>query len=503
MPLVILGGSEDDRHVLVNYKEREVLGCLVTGRDTSLTWGLSTCQRWLEDVLGSQHHAPQQVCLLRNGQRLDDPQALSHLADFEEVDLVRTETVMLKFLHRVNQRRETAFYVECNDTDYVREAKEKFLKVFDLEEQTEGSAGAGGVDHVWLTCRGRVLPDDILLGTIWDPEVGDERTFSLQSDRSGADLTATDAFRVHFRPPDSVLVKLNFKSDARKYVKSESVIIVSPGADVQTLRHDISKVIHKDPNSFKIFIAGKKMEMDTALEHFLRAPNCTVVVEQRPKIQLNVVSKDDGQSSVSDCLPVAIHRYERVEKLKQEVCSRLEVPGYCVDLHHKDVHLDERVDLRSSRLRSGDTVKALVRPNRIRVSVRLRTGEWEDVVVNDTNVATVDLLKAFAQNILAEKRSQDRLRQDIHEGKDPLGSSTFSVILGGMLLPDDATLREAGVEMNSRVVLVEEERLCFTVDPPGRVPVFFSSGRDDYQPATRVMAMCDGKHFYFTGKFVL
>ena len=503
MPLVILGGSQDDLHVLVNYKEREVLGCLVTGRDTSLTSGLSTCQRWLEDVLGSQHHAPQQVCLLRNGQRLDDPQALSHLEDFEEVDLVRTETVMLKFLHRVSQRCEKAFYVECDDIDYVREAKEKFLKVLALEEQTEGSAGAGGVDHVWLTCGGKVLPDDKLLKTIWDPEVGEERTFSLQSDRSGADLTATDAFRVHFRPPDSVLVKLNFKSDARKYVKSESVIIVSPGADVQTLRHDISKVIHKDPCSFKLFIAGKKMEMDTALESFLRAPNCTVVVEQRPKIQLNVVSKDDGQPSVSDCFPVTMHRYERVEKLKQEVCSRLEIPGYCVDLHHKDVHLDERVDLRSSRLRSGDTVKALVRPNRIRVSVRLRTRVWEDVVVNDTNVATVGLLKAFARNVLAERLSRGRLRQNIHEGSDPLGSSTFSVILGGMLLPDEATLRAAGVEMNSRVVLVEEERLCFTVDPPGRVPVFFSSGRDDYQPATRVMAMCDGKHFYFTGKFVL
>ena len=272
---------------------------------------------------------------------------------------------------------------------------------------------------------------------------------------------------------------------------------------MQTLRHDISKVIHKDPCSFKLFIAGKKMEMDTALESFLRAPNCTVVVEQRPKIQLNVVSKDDGQPSVSDCFPVTMHRYERVEKLKQEVCSRLEIPGYCVDLHHKDVHLDERVDLRSSRLRSGDTVKALVRPNRIRVSVRLRTRVWEDVVVNDTNVATVGLLKAFARNVLAERLSRGRLRQNIHEGSDPLGSSTFSVILGGMLLPDEATLRAAGVEMNSRVVLVEEERLCFTVDPPGRVPVFFSSGRDDYQPATRVMAMCDGKHFYFTGKFVL
>ena len=504
VPLLILGGNRDNLHLIINYNEHNIPGCLVIGRDASLSSGLSMCQQWLEEMSGSQHHAPR-ACLLRLGKRLDDPQAFSHLHDFEEVDLVRAATVMLKFLHRRSQCSEQAFYVECSGTDYVREAKESFLQAFAHEDHDEGAVG--GIDHVWLTCGETVLPDDELLRNLWNPTVN-QLAYSLESERTGADLTATDALHVHFQPPDAVLVKLNFKSDARRYAKSESVILMSPGADVQTLRHEISKVIHKDPNSFKMFIAGKKVEMNTMLEPFLEAPNCTVVVEQRAKIRLNMVCTTGCQSSDPSCFPVDMHRYERVEKLKQEVCSRLEVPGYSVDLHHKNNYLNELDDLRGSRLRSGDTVKALVLPNRICVSIRLRSSHWVDAVINDAHVTTVEDLKEFALAMLEERSSQCRPRQGSHatvgvQHSDPDCISTFSVILGGVLLSDSATLKEAGVEMNSRVVLVEEEKRCFTVAPPGRVPVYISSDKNNYQPPSRVMAMCDGKQFYFPSKFLL
>ena len=499
--LLIVGANKDNLHLIVNHKERKAIDCLVIGRDIS---GLN--KQWLKELLLKQYRSPQ-ACLLRKGRRLDHPDAFLHLQDFEEVDLVRAETVTLRFLHRLSQCSERVFYVECSDTDYVREVKEKFLQVFALE-----GCDSGGVGSVWLTCGEKVLPDDELLRNIWNPKV-DELAFSLESERTGVDLTANDTFHVHFQPADAVLVKLNFKSDARKYVTSESVILVSPRANVQTLRHEVSKVIHKDPHSFKMFIVGKKVEMGTVLEPFLKAANCTVVLEQRPKIQLRVVSTATNCQSPDPSLPfpVALHRYERVEKLKQEVCSRLKVPGYCVDLHHNNTHLNDHDDIRSSRLRNGDTVNALVLPNRIRVSVRLRSHHWEDVVIDDTSVSTVGHLKAFAQAVLAERSS--RCKSTRQGGCDDTGGShlsdqlkgnsySFSAVIGGALLADSATLREAGVEMNSRVVLIQSERLGYTVDIPGRVPLFVCTGKDDYRPPDRVMAMCDGRRFYVAfGKF--
>ncbi|XP_070174366.1 uncharacterized protein [Littorina saxatilis] len=492
VPLYIIGADMQNLHLIVDQPDHGMTSCLVTDHGTSLAAMLNMYQQWL----GAKHggHTSPKISLLRNGGRLDQG---AEFQDFDEVDLVRAETLTLKFLQRVNQRTAKIYFVECEDTDYVKEVKEKFLQAFCEEENVENAIGA--TYNMWLTYGEQIMPDDEMLRTLWTQSNVDE--FSMDS--LAVDLASNDTFHVHFQPPDAVLVKLNFKSDTKRYMKSESVILLSPRSSVAEMRNEIAKAINKEPHSFKIFISGKKIEMDTVLEPFLRSPNCIVVVEQRPKIQLSVV--DVAANGSFGGFSVSLHRYEGVERLKQEVCRQLEVPPYCVDLQHNTSPLQEQNDLRASRLRHGDTVNALLLPNRIRLSVRLASNQWEDVVVDDVTVSTVEQLKGYVEFILLKRSLEQQNRRQSTPGLEETTHATTqqktfvtSVIVKGILLPDCSTLREAGVEMNCRVVVIQEEKLCYTVDPPGRVPLFLGSGRDNYQPPQRVMAMCDGKKFYFT-----
>nr|KAG5707064.1 hypothetical protein BaRGS_011775 [Batillaria attramentaria] len=193
-----------------------------------------------------------------------------------------------------------------------------------------------------------------------------------------------------------------------------------------------------------------------------------------------------------------MHKYESVAKLKQEVCNKLQVPFYAVDLKHGNTPLQEQHNLRTSRLRDSDTVQAVVLPNRMRVKVRLFSGHWEDIVVDDLTVSTVRQLKLFTESLVKQRcASTSGNRYGEHAERGPVSTSAslveFSVIFNGRVLSDEDTLREAGVMMNGKLVLVQAEKNCFTA-VCGLVPIFLSHASGMFR---REIVMSDGKMFYF------
>ena len=482
--LLIIGPPADTLQFIVNDQLNDTIYCLSVRREMTFKMVVSLCQRWL-DHFTVQHS--QAMCLLYRAGRLETPELFRSLSNFEELEFVRPDGLTLRFLYRLSQRSEKILYVDCNDTDYVWEVKQKFLEFF-MEEESVDCKDVSA-DNLWLTSGERVLSNNDLLRNVLVPR--EDLAYTLDSQTVG-NVTASDTFYVHFQSADAVLVKLNFKADSRKYGKSESFIVISPGTSALDLRKEVSKVIHKEPLSFKMFISGKKIEMNMDLRHFLTSANCTVVVEQRQKICLNVENGSGPEREIA----VAMHKYDRVKSLKQHVCSKMAMHSYCVDLHHRNQPLNEETDLRSSRIRHGDTIKAVVRPHRVRVSIRLASGLWEDVVIEDITISTVKQLKVYAQSILTGKTRAHGVQQNHNENSCPRGSVVFKAILNGKLLQDDTTLREAGVGMNARVLMIEVENLCYTAANYGRVPVFFCHAKEDYRPPQRVMVMSDGKNMY-------
>ncbi|KAL8564691.1 hypothetical protein ACOMHN_004184 [Nucella lapillus] len=498
IPLLIVKGSDQELVLIVSFKghnDQEGIGCFTCSRDISLNSALIMCKTWLWETFSIPSSS--QVCLLQDGERLDQPYPFRCLREFDKLELVRVDTLMLKFVCRLSQQCEQTFHIDCYDTDYVHEVKKKFFQVF-LKEQAKPAETARNSEDVWLTNGDTVVPPNKLVRAVMNPGDAQYTLGSMLSEEANT----SDTFHVHFPPTDPpVLVRLNFKADSRKHLTSESVLLVSPSlTTTEILRQEVSKVIHKEPLSFKMFISGKKIEMATVLGPYLQTPSCTVVVEQRPQIELKVEHELACETPVAN-LPVNIHRYERVLKLKQHVCSQLDLPGYCIDLQHNNTRLDELNDLRSSRLRNGDTVKALVLPNRIRVRVRVESNHWKEVVVNDVTVTTVEQLVAYAQAAIAEKSCRERGGQTSGQDSDHGGHSgvtTFKAIHRGQFLPPSATLREVGVAMNSRVLVLQEKSFCYTSSCLGRVPIFMGRFGTHYQPPVRVMAMCDGSRVYFT-----
>lgn len=462
---------------------------LILQREADMQEGVRVCHRWLMGEQKMTRQAAAAHCLLSQTQRVTetDKYLSRQINNFEMLYLVRAEPVTIKIIHGLDAFSEKVYYIDCMDTWSVKEVKEQFLQLYRQENQVTADISA-----VWFSSTEKVIPDDEFLK--WQEQlVGIDEADTIEMDCSW-----NNTIFVHFQPADSVAVKVHYKSDARRsmHMKSERVMVIWPYTTTRDLRQEIAKIIHKDPNALKLFINGRKIETDTDLEHLLTSPNCAVVVEHHKKITVTVDAAAFGNQS-SQTLVVQMHKYESVAKLKQEVCSKMQVPPYMVDMTRGNVLLQEQEDLRTCRLRDTDTVQAVVLPNRVCLKVRLGSGQWKDVVVDDFTVSTIGQLKAFAESLIGRGRTTNS-----SDAKQEYTASTqlhYSIIFNGKMLHDDDTLRESCVTMNSRMLMISTEKRCFTA-VCGRVPIFVSLGLTNSQ-LRREMVMSDGQKFYFDPQF--
>ncbi|XP_025083537.1 uncharacterized protein LOC112557741 [Pomacea canaliculata] len=251
--------------------------------------------------------------------------------------------------------------------------------------------------------------------------------------------------------------------------------------------------------SFKLLINGKKIEAETDLWPIIQShSNCTIVVEQSTKIEIDIVTST-GTCSEDANQKVLISRfkYEKVDTLKKEVCDQLQMPLHCIDLYHNDNHLKDNESLRSSRLRNKDQIKAVVLRNRIWLKIRMVRckSKWVDIEVDDQTLTTVGHLKAFARSQLVKIATESP--SDVLDSNQEC-SSEFPIemiaIYKGNVLGDQENLHSAGVNMNDTIVFVEYEKRCFTA-MVGEIPIFFC--KEGCGQTQRVIAMCNGKIYFF------
>lgn len=488
----VIGAQKQNIHLLFSLAEdTKVLSsfCMALERNASFRKCHQLCAEWLQKHLHSQ--ATDFSCFISESGLFpcSDDEVSKDFKDFSHIYIVKKILVTIKIVLRLNTRTEKSFFIECHDTVCVQELKEQFCAVYQEEEKT-----IVDVSCVWLVHKDKVPSEEQVLRNLWYIQ-GDE-----SFDYEDLDLDAKHTFYAFIHPPGSIPVKLNYKSGIKKFMKSECTIIVSPDDSVDSLRDEIAKVTHTNPMSFKLLMNGKKIEAETDLWPIIQShSNCTIVVEQSTKIEIDIVTSTGSCSEdANQKVLISRFKYEKVDTLKKEVCDQLQMPLHCIDLYHNDNHLKDNESLRSSRLRNKDQVKAVVLRNRIWLKIRMVRckSKWVDIEVDDQTLTTVGHLKAFARSQLVKIATES---PDVLDSNQEC-SSEFPIemiaIYQGNVLGDQENLHSAGVNMNDTIVLVEYEKRCFTA-MVGEIPIFFC--KEGCGQTQRVIAMCNGK-IYFFGK---
>ncbi|KAK7098185.1 hypothetical protein V1264_002537 [Littorina saxatilis] len=191
-----------------------------------------------------------------------------------------------------------------------------------------------------------------------------------------------------------------------------------------------------------------------------------------------------------------LYKFDSVSALKQEICKKVHVVEYCVDLQGHSLPLLDEESLQICRIRDGDLVQATILRHRIRVKIHISGYALVNVMVDDSCDTTVGGLKEFVHSQLERQPGTQQVETTSASGEVTGHSDVdLTVIYRGNALPDGVTLAEAGVVMDAKLQVVTIEKLCYTAAAvSGSFPIFFCN--QDGGLIRRRTAMSNGEKIF-------
>ena len=442
------------------------------------------------------------LTLLFNNKYIDVSGMLK-LPSLSEVEIVRNTPLLWRICHRYKFLCDKRYHVECRTIDTIEDVKQKFLDLYNAAELTEGLTA----DHICLTQQNKLISDKLLKETVasvvtpsrssGDVVILSQHNASLRVGvDGGSGMVCIEDVFVHFQPQDAANVEIVFKTHSRHAAGVGTLIVVSPQISASDLRDEVSKVVGKERNSIRISVGTSKLGRRTRLSEALSAAGGRVSVTLKAKITLHVhvvrspAPSDDDETDFS----VRVYSYDLVQALKAELFRLTGAPEDSVDLYFEGRPLSEDDTFSENRIRDKDSLEARLFPNRLRLSVRMPSRRWLDLLVNDCFAFTVGHVKAFAQNL---------------DGHETVRECELIAIVNDRVASDNETLAKTlysrsltlgdfttGLCCTPKLVLVEVENLCFTSATAhrGTFAVFSSTASAWFQ---QFLVMFNGESLFY------
>lgn len=433
---------------------------------------------------------PEKVCLCTNKCciRQNDIIALRQLPNLAKIKIARIRTHKFVIIFRCGPFHSKHYSLLCRNIDSLDEIKKQFLRLFCA---TENFPDEIAVSNVWFTSGDDVVTDEFLRTSLQLQFVDESLTAKSRTNIFTPNFFQTNCkeFYVHFQPPDSVKVLVNYKPDTIRLhtaTPRDRLLLVSPRITAQDLRSEVSKLVEQEPVGLRILVGKSKLDEKLDLGSALSNPNCSITVELKSKITIHITVEAKYPVSVlTRTLSVQLYSYDTISRLKSEVCQITGVPQYYTDIIFDGKRLQEENTLSENRLRDKDKVAAVVHFNRILLRIRSASRRWHYIVIDDCNETLVRDVKMF---VLALDGDEKKCH-----------TSEVVVIYKDNVLSDHETLAASGLRRhtkNERLVLVVVKSNCFSASSSfnGKFAVFRDTGSGGFQ---YVLAMSDGEELFY------
>lgn len=212
-------------------------------------------------------------------------------------------------------------------------------------------------------------------------------------------------------------------------------------------------------------------------------------VKQEISIEVEIFHLPES-SGKAKSISVCMYPYDRISKIKSEVCTKCRAMKENVDIFFGDKCLSDKMTASECRLKDTDSVKACVFFERVCIRVRSASRHLYDVVIDDAGKTTVGDVKNFMHKMDSPTSAQHQF-------------STVA-IFDGRVLQDDEMLINTGIRSKCKksvLVFIHTDTICFTSSSSlnGKFVIFRDSGEGWFQ---LTLAMSDGKDLFY-GKMVL
>lgn len=436
----------------------------------------------------NEHTSDEKFCFFVKDHRLERFDVLHLQASSEQVMTVKVVKIKpLKFLivYRCGVFYEKHFIVKGKNTDCLNELKLKFLERF---LKNEHRPKVIQTDCVWFILNNRLVSEQVLQSALC---TSFSKRLLLKDQRYGAYGPRNNSLTmyVHFQAADAIPLKVHFKPD-RKANKTEMLTVISPSISETQLRLQLALVTEVEPEVIKIVFGKKKLNAKLDIQQALR-DNSIVSVEVKQEISIEVeIFYLPESSGKATSISVCMYPYDRISKIKSEVCTKCRAMKENVDIFFGDKCLSDKVTASECRLKDTDSVKAYVFSERVCIRVRSASRRLYEVVIDDAGKTTVGDVKNFMHKIDSPTSAQHQF-------------STVA-ILDGRVLQDDEMLINTGIRSKCKeavLVFIHTDTICFTSSSSlnGKFVIFRDSGEGWFQ---LTLAMSDGKYLFY-GKMVL
>lgn len=479
--IFVIAAKRTDRYLLVQGE--------VTTRCTRLQPELT--QQHIVQIAfpeTNEHTSDEKFCFFVKDHRLERFDVLHLQASSEQVmtvKVVKIKAIRFSFVYRCGVFYEKHFIVKGKNTDSLSELKSKFLGRFLKNEHRHKVVHP---DCVWFILNNRLVSEQVLQSALC---TSFSKRLLIRDERLGAYGSKNNSLTmyVHFQAADAIPLKVHFKPD-RKTSKIEMLTVISPSISETQLRLQLALVTEVEPEVIKIVFGKKKLNAKLDIQQALR-DNSIVSVEVKQEISIEVeIFHLPESSGKATSISVCMYPYDRISKIKSEVCTKCRAMKENVDIFFGDKCLSDKMTASECRFKDTDSVKAYVFSERVCIRVRSASRRLYDVVIDDAGKTTVGDVKNFMHKIDSPTSPQHQF-------------STVA-ILDGRVLQDDEMLINTGICSKGKeavLVFIHTDTICFTSSSSlnGKFVIFRDSGEGWFQ---LTLAMSDGKDLFY-GKMVL
>ncbi|XP_041365131.1 uncharacterized protein LOC121380403 [Gigantopelta aegis] len=298
------------------------------------------------------------------------------LNNLVECKPINQRPITLKCRYHVTPKVEILYYLECLNTDTVREVKDKIYSQMGKEFPNILHQG----DEIVISCDTGILEDNGYL---------------FPSDE--ASLSQIDVFR---RVQETITIQTK-RGDSipivAVYNGLRTTIVIQRNISTEYLRYKIGKHIKKHPQALKLKINNTKVpdiNNLTKLDSF--TSNCEIQVVFAKKTTFQVIFANDS----TDSRIVDMYKNDKVCQLKDIIASSIGARPFDLQLCYSGTQMDDNKRLKEYYIRSDGIIEVVVLENRIKLMIRCCWYPPLIIAIDNSLNTKVLQLKTFLSRIL-------------------------------------------------------------------------------------------------------